>query len=71
MVQSALSDLIRMDKQLTELIKNINPLNLVTDDIKISRLCTNSREVVQGDLFVAIQGHSVDCLLYTSDAADE
>ena len=59
-----------MDKQLTELIKNINPLNLVTDDIKIRRLCTNSREVVQGDLFVAIQGHSVDGHQYVKEAIE-
>ena len=59
-----------MDKQLTELVKNINPLNLVTDDIKISRLCTNSKQVVQGDLFIAIPGHSVDGHQYVKEAIE-
>ena len=59
-----------MDKQLTELVKNINPLNLVTDDIKIGGLCTNSKQVVQGDLFIAIPGHSVDGHQYVKEAIE-
>ena len=59
-----------MNKQLTELVKNINPLNLVTDDIKISRLCTNSKQVVQGDLFIAIPGHSVDGHQFVQEAIE-
>jgi UDP-N-acetylmuramoyl-L-alanyl-D-glutamate--2,6-diaminopimelate ligase len=59
-----------MPKKLTELVKNINPLNLVTDDIEISRLCTNSKQVVQGDLFIAIPGHSVDGHQYVQEAIE-
>ena len=57
-----------MKKQLSELVKNINPLNLVKDDIEISRLCTNSKQVMPGDLFIAIPGHKFDGHQFVQEA---
>jgi len=57
-----------MKKQLSELVKNINPLNLVTDDIEINRLCTNSKQVMPGDLFIAIPGHKIDGHQFVQEA---
>lgn len=69
-VQPVSLDSNKMHKQLTELVKNINPLNLVTDDIQISRLCTNSKQVLEGDLFIAIPGNSVDGHQFVQEAID-
>ena len=32
---------------------------------------TDSRNCPEGSLFIALKGESFNCLLYTSDAADE
>lgn len=64
-------DLNKVTRQLTELVKDINPLNLVKDEIKISRLCTNSKQVVSGDLFIAIPGQSVDGHQFVHEAINK
>ena len=51
------------------------PLKLIddkaNDDINLSGVQTNSKMIENGNLFVAINGNNHNCLLYTSDAADD
>ena len=41
------------------------------ENATVTNVSTDSREVKTGTLFVPIIGECVDCLLYTSDAADD
>jgi len=59
-----------MKRKLIELVQHINPLNLVRDDVEITRLCSHSKKVIPGDLFIAIPGFSVDGHQFVQEAID-
>ena len=59
---------IKVRKKLKELIKNLCAENIKQSDIMISGIETNSKNVSNGDLFIAINGSSQDGNNYINDA---
>ena len=59
---------IKVRKKLKELIKDLHPENINQSDIMISGIETNSKNVSNGDLFIAINGNAQDGHVYIKDA---
>ena len=59
---------IKVKKKLKELIKDLHPENIEQSDIMISGIETNSKNVSNGDLFIAINGSNQDGHVYINDA---
>ena len=59
---------IKVRKNLRTLIEDLYPENLGQNDIMISGIETNSKNVSNGDLFIAINGNTQDGHVYINDA---
>ena len=59
---------IKVKKRLKELIKDLNTNNIKQIDIMISGIETNSKNVSNGDLFIAINGNTQNGQSYINDA---
>ena len=59
---------IKVKKKLKDLIKDLHPENIKQNDIIISGIETNSKNVSNGDLFIAINGNTQDGHIYINDA---
>ena len=59
---------VKVKKKLKELIKDLHTENIVQSDIMISGIETNSKNVSNGDLFIAINGNAQDGHIYINDA---
>ena len=59
---------IKVKKKLKALIKDLHYKNMEQSDIMISGVETNSKNVSNGDLFIAINGNSEDGHVYINDA---
>ena len=58
----------KVRKNLKTLIKDLHPENIEQSDIMISGIETNSKNVSNGDLFIAINGNTQDGHVYITDA---
>ena len=59
---------IKVKKKLKALIKDLHPENIEQSDIMISGIETNSKNVSNGDLFIAINGRNHNGNAYIIDA---
>ena len=59
---------IKVRKKLNTLIKDLHHENIEQSDIMISGVETNSKNVSNGDLFIAINGNTEDGNIYINDA---
>ena len=59
---------IKVKKKLKALIKDLHHKNIEQSDIMISGIETNSKNVSNGDLFIAINGNIEDGNVYINDA---
>ncbi len=59
---------IKVKKKLKALIKDLHHKNIEQSDIMISGIETNSKNVSNGDLFIAINGNAQDGHVYINDA---
>ena len=59
---------IKVRKNLRTLIEDLYPENIGQNDIMISGIETNSKNVSNGDLFIAINGNTQDGHVYINDA---
>ena len=59
---------IKVKKKLKDLIKDLHPENIKQNEIMISGIKTNSKNVSNGDLFIAINGNTKDGHNYINDA---
>ena len=59
---------IKVRKNLRTLIEDLYPENIGQNDIMISGIETNSKNVSNGDLFIAINGNAQDGHVYINDA---
>ena len=59
---------IKVRKKLKELIKDLHPENIKQSDVMISGIETNSKNVSNGDLFIAIDGSIQDGHSFINDA---
>ena len=59
---------IKVKKKLKALIKDLHHKNIEQNDIMISGIETNSKNVSNGDLFIAINGNAQDGHFYINDA---
>ena len=58
----------KVKKKLKELIKDLHTKNIEQSNIMISGIETNSKNVTNGDLFIAINGNTQDGHVYINDA---